>query len=485
MPDQPIIPRRANWPLLAALALALLSCLPVLLAATPQMGDYPAHMARYHVMLDGGRSADLARHYVFEWKWMGNLGADLLVRPLAALMGLEAAGRFISALMPVLIGLGIVAVEWTLRRRIGVGTFLALAFVWAPPQLMGFLNYGLSLGLALFAFALWVRLEGKTWRWALFLPVGIAVWLAHVSGWGVLGIMVFGYEWSRRKNWRAFMAPWPLTMPLLPLLFGGGTKGALSWGPHVWIYKWAIWTRAMRDVDYLVDTTSLLIVLAVLLLAFVTRRIDGRFGWATLILVVGSIAMPRSIFGGDYADYRLISAGLMVGCLAVDWKGAPRLALWLAPLLFLVRLGVTSENWAAQGRQSEVLLTALDHIPQGARVASVVMVQRGRWSFDPREHISGWAVVRRDALTNSNFAVPGVHMLRQREHLDHFVDPSHRLFTYPGQHIDLSQFRPAAHADYLWYIGEEEPAVLPKGARVIYRTPGSLLARLANRPTRR
>ena len=108
--------------------------------------------------------------------------------------------------MPVLIGLGIIAVEWALRRRIGVGTFLALAFVWAPPQLMGFLNYGLSLGLSLLAFALWVRLEGWRWRWALFLPIGALVWLAHVSGWGVLGIMVFGYEWSRSKTWRAFVA---------------------------------------------------------------------------------------------------------------------------------------------------------------------------------------------------------------------------------------------------------------------------------------
>ena len=480
MTAKPTNPARLNLTLLAALALAMLSCLPVLLAATPQMGDYAAHMARYHVMLDGGQSADLARHYTFQWKWVGNLGADLLVRPLAALFGLEPAGRLIAGIMPVLIGLGIIAVEWALHRRIGVGAFLALAFIWAPPQLMGFLNYGLSLALALFAFALWVWLDGKRWRWALFLPIGIAAWLAHVSGWGVLGIMVFGYEWSRGKNWRAFIAPWPLTMPALPLLFGGGAKGALSWGPHVWIYKWAIWQRAMRDVDYWLDTASLLIVLAVLVLAFVTRRIDGRLGWAALILLAGSIAMPRSIFGGDYADYRLISAGLMLGCLAIDWRDAPRLALWCAPLLFLVRLGVTAENWLVQGRQADVLLTALDHIPQGASVASVVMVQRGRWSFDPREHISGWAVVHRNALVNSNFAVRGVHMMQLREPLDHFVDPSHRMFTWPGQHIDLARFRPAAHAQYLWYVGEEEPAVLPSDAQVIYRTPGSLLARLAN-----
>jgi hypothetical protein len=31
----------------------------------------------------------------------------------------------------------------------------------------------------------------------------------------------------------------------------------------------------------------------------------------------------------------------------------------------------------------------------------------------------------------------------------------------------------------LWYIGKVEPVALPPGAEVIYRTPGSLLARLA------
>ena len=40
--------------LLLALALALLSCLPVLMAARPQMTDYPSHLARYYIMLDGG-----------------------------------------------------------------------------------------------------------------------------------------------------------------------------------------------------------------------------------------------------------------------------------------------------------------------------------------------------------------------------------------------------------------------------------------------
>ena len=59
---------------LCAVLLAIAACLPVLVARYPQMSDYPAHLARYYVMLDHGRSADLARWYVFQWKWSGNVG---------------------------------------------------------------------------------------------------------------------------------------------------------------------------------------------------------------------------------------------------------------------------------------------------------------------------------------------------------------------------------------------------------------------------
>ncbi|MFN5244862.1 MAG: hypothetical protein ACK5B7_10570, partial [Novosphingobium sp.] len=205
---------------LLGLVLAVLTCLPVLVAKYPQMVDYAAHLARYYVMLERGENAFLQRYYEFDWKWSGNLGADLLVQPLAALFGLEAAGRIIAGLVPLLTALGILAVEWSLRRRIGLASLLALCFVWSPSLILGFLNFGLAQAAALFAFAAWVRLEDKPWRPLLFMPLGVLVWVLHVSGWGMLGILVFGYEWHRRKDLSAFFAPWPLFLPFASLFLG-------------------------------------------------------------------------------------------------------------------------------------------------------------------------------------------------------------------------------------------------------------------------
>ena len=478
-------PAGEAFPQWLVVALAVLSCLPALVSRYPQMTDYAAHLARFRVMLDGGKSPFLAQFYTFEWAWSGNLGADLLIWPMAALFGLERGGWLIVLALPLLMGAAIMSVEWALRRRIGASSVLAFLFIWSPSLLLGFLNFTLALALALFTFAGWVLLEGRRWRPLVMVPASVLVWVCHVSGWGVLGLMVFGYEWSRDKSWRAFLAPWPLTLPFaLMLATGGGGAGAVLYGDHVAIYKRAIWERAMRDQHEWLDKGSLAVIALLLAGAALKRRLDPRLGWAAALLLVGSILMPRHIAGGDYADYRLIPVGMMVACLAADLR-LPARIVWLVPAFYLLRLTVTTASWHTDSRETERLMLALDHVPVGARMASAVAVRRGVWGFNHFEHIGAWAVVRRDALVNANFAVPGLHMLRLRNGPPGFTDPSQRVFVRPGERVDLAAFAPAAHADWLWYAGKVPAATLPAGARIVWRDGDAILARLANRPAGR
>ena len=67
--------------LILGLFLALLSAMPFIVAKAPQLTDYPSHLARYYIMLDGGQNPFLARYYDFHWIFTGNLGADLLIWP--------------------------------------------------------------------------------------------------------------------------------------------------------------------------------------------------------------------------------------------------------------------------------------------------------------------------------------------------------------------------------------------------------------------
>ena len=472
--------REALW---LAIGLALLSCLPVLVAARPQMTDYPSHLARYYIMLDQGHSAWLARYYAFNWRWSGNLGVDLLIWPMAKLFGLEPAARIITAIVPPLTGLAMIAVEWTLRRRIGVGTMLALVTIWSPALIIGLLNFSLAFALALFAFAGWVRLEGWRWRWLLYVPIGGIVWLCHLAGWGVLGVLVLGYEWHRRPGFRALLAPWPLAFPALAMIQGGGPPGMLAYGQNVANFKKTIWFMALRDQSWWFDIDSLGALLAACLAAAAFRRFDGRLGWAAVMFALLSLVLPRHLGGGDYTDYRLVAVALSAGCLAIDWS-PPRILLWLAPLLYLVRLGLTTSVWYSDSREVEGMLRALDRVPQGARIAAAVVME-DVWATDTFQHVPSYATIRRDALVNTHFAEPGVHMLQLREGGPEFKDPSQRIQRGPGEPVDLASFAPAKDAEYLWYIGGETPMTLPPGAEVIYRTPRSLMARLAKAPPAR
>ncbi|NBC35043.1 hypothetical protein GTZ99_00555 [Novosphingobium sp. FSY-8] len=477
------------------IVLALISALPVIVARYPMMSDYPAHLARYRVMLDGGANPDLARHYGFVWQWTGNVGIDLLIGPFAQLFGLEQAGRVLTGIIPPLTGLALVAVSWVLRRRVGIGTLLAMAFVWSPMMLIGLLNFAAGQALALWVFAGWVALRRYWWRDSLMVPAGVLVWVFHLSAWAILGVLVFGYEFSQRRTaanptgapwWRAFIAPWPLLGPLVVMALLPGTSGAFSYGNYWWVYKQAIWLKAMRDTSYALDFLGLVAVLAAVALATAQRWIDDRLGWAALMLLAMTIAVPRHISGGDYADYRLVTSGLMVACLAIDWPRAGTvLGVWArvgtlaVSALYLARLAVTTLTWGQGAAQMERYLQALDHIPRGARVASAVVVDSGRWELNRFEHIGAYAVVRREALSNANFAVANVHMLRIRDASRGFVDPSHRILQAADRPVDLADFAPAREADWLWYVGQRLPDRLPLGAVVVWSAPGTLIARLA------
>jgi len=471
-------PRQA---LVLALMLAVLAMLPFFVVHYPQQGDYASHLARYHVMLAGAGNADLAQHYAFEWRLGGNLGVDLLVAGLAPLLGLERAAWLISAAIPLLTGLGIIAAELALRRRVGVGAVLAFAAIWSPALSTGFANFCLALALALFGLALWVWLEERRWRWAVMLPWAMLTWLCHLAGWGVLGVLLAGYEWSRAKSLRAALACWPLTLPLLPIVLGqsGGT-GATAYGEPLLAYKMGIWIKALRDRVFLLDFLTPLLLIVAMLMAARRRRFDMRLGWAALALAGLSLALPRHLAVGDYADYRLVAAALMIGALAIDWA-PPRWMLGAASLLFLARLAATTLAWQGESRQLDAALTVLDRLPRGARVAGAVAVDQSRWALDPFEHAPSYAAVRRDALVNSHFAGDGFHMLTLKQASAEFADPSQRLLLAAGQAPDLTDFAPAREADYLWYLGPVPPAALPAGSVIVARAPGSLLLRLASR----
>lgn len=471
---------RDRWTVVALL-LALIASAPPIFSPYPQMTDYPAHLARWYVMLVHKTNPLIDQYYGFRWAWSGNLGADLLIYPLAALFGLETGGRIILILIPALTGLAIVTVERTLRGRVGVGSLLAMTAIWSPAMIMGFLNFTLSVALALFAFAFWVRSAEWKWRSAAFVPIGMVVWLSHQSGWGVLGIMVFCYEWyQRRKLIPSVLATMPLWLPVVPtVLAGQQAPGSMNYGPRVLWVKWVEWKTAFRDREGYLDIATTCFFVAIPFIALWFRRLDLRLALAALALALLALVIPRHLGGGDYADYRLIGVALLLGALAIDWR-APGWLMPVAALPFLYRIMITTLAWQGHSAEVSQMLGALDRMPQGAKVAYAFEEVTGLWPTPSFGHIGSYATVRRDALVNCQFAIPGVHMLQIKQPGWNFVDPSQRFMVRGLKRVDLTKFKAAQVADYLWYYGERMPEKLPANVEieVLYRTKHSFFARL-------
>ena len=108
------------------LALVLLSMLPLLWPDVPPLLDLPGHMGRYRVQLDLATSPDLQQYYGFHWAMIGNLGVDLLIEPLAPLIGLEAAVKLIVLLIPALTVGGLLWVAYEVHGRVPPTALFAL-----------------------------------------------------------------------------------------------------------------------------------------------------------------------------------------------------------------------------------------------------------------------------------------------------------------------------------------------------------------------
>ena len=135
-------------------AMAALAIVPLLWPTIPPLVDLPGHMGRYRVQLAIGDHPWLGNWYDFRWQLIGNLGIDLLVVPLAKVFGLELAVKLIVLTIPPLTVSGLLWIAREVHGRIPATALFALPLAYSYPFQFGFVNFALSMALALNLFAL-------------------------------------------------------------------------------------------------------------------------------------------------------------------------------------------------------------------------------------------------------------------------------------------------------------------------------------------
>lgn len=465
--------------------LALLSAVPFLVAPLPMQPDWFSHVGRYHVMNESAGDPFLPLYYAFEWRLVGNLGVDLLVRLLGPLFGTERAAILVVGLIPPLGVGGLYALVRAADGRVGPGALAALPLLYAMPFTMGFLNFCLAQALAFWAAAGWLRLAGAApaLRAGFAAAAGALVWIAHIAGWGILLILLACLElgalrrsaFDPRALAQAAIRLSPFALPLIPTLLWRAGGGAASAAIDPWSLEMkGLWLRTLfRDESQALDVaTGFLVYLLILILLgqLLFRRAGASAGLlgAGLLLSLLFLLLPHMLLGSYYADMRLLPAALMLLLVAIVPR-SPRLSLAVAAAglaLFAARIAVTAAGWHQRATAIERDLAVLDHVPRGSRIA--VMASRSLcWGWTPRgfEHVPSLAIVRRHAFVNSQWDQPGANPMRPiyNRGRDFNAVPSN-LLGGPDRRCEgrplseVLKILPRDRFDFVWLFEWELPA---------------------------
>lgn len=477
------------WQTRTFVALAtLIAIVPLLWPEIPPLVDLPGHMGRYRVQLTALNQAPwLAEWYNFEWSLIGNLGIDLLVVPFAKLFGLELGVKLIVMTIPALTVAGLLWIAREVHGRIPPTAMFALPLAYSYPFQFGFVNFALSMGLALCLFALWLRMArlGRIGlRAIVFVALSCLLWLCHTFGWGVLGVLAFSAEMIRQhdarkdagsshwvQSWiRAGLGCVPLALPMILMIFWrsgdhvtGQTADWFNWQAKV---AWVM--MVLRDRWEFWDIASTAVFLLVLFKAVRDPAIEysRNLVLSALFLAAVFLLLPRIVFGSAYADMRLAPFVVAVALIAIRPKVGMTVrhagvVAMLGMSFFLARTAGTTASYWLFDRDYDTELAALDKLPKGARLVSFVGTNcRNEWKMSRLEHLPAIALVRKLAYTNDQWSMPGAQLLTARySKAGIFAHDPSEIVT-PGwcprewwKPIDFSIARfPREAFDYVWLI---------------------------------
>lgn len=432
----------------AAVILLCLALTPVLLVQIPPLVDYPNHLARIHILADGGHNQFLRQYYEIHWDLLPNLAIDLLLPPLLLVVSIETAGKLFLGLILIFLAAGTMALHRALHHRWSPWPLLAFFFLYNSVLLWGFLNYLLGLGLALLTCALWITLRNRAARLLvpLFSVLALVLFFAHLFAFGVFALVVLSYEsasWWRERHGggrdRDSSLAKALPTIVLPLLllplsptFRTGPADYPFWlrglppPPAVTFLPLNVKVEAFKGV-LRTEHQGLDRVTAVLLVSLVGVGLVRR-QWSLhpsmylpLAATLGAaLAMPASIGTTTVVDIRMPVVVVLLAIASSDWPNRRR--RWFLPvalvfsLLFVMRMAVITEGWLETDRHYRQFTAALDQLPEGTRLLSAIKLA----SYDadsPRDsrvpelrplvNLSCWSIIRRSAFVSNLFTAPG------------------------------------------------------------------------------
>ncbi len=517
----------------ALLGTVLLSVIPALLVRIPPMLDYPNHYVRLWLITGGAALPPLSRMYAVDWSGAStNIAIDLVAWALGGLAPVGVIGPLVLMLAIALPPLGIAL----LGRRLfptpsGSGHWwhlLCFLLAWNWVLIAGYLNFEISLGLALCGAALDAGLARHGYRALapLRIVTGGIVLIAHPFGFvfyaALLGGLALGASFAplrgasglRRALVRLVLAALPVAVPFVLLVLfaptlpgghGGHHPGTIVWQEPSLSAHVSVLLTGIKTYRFSIDALFGLLLALPAFIALLQRRLRVHAGLliVAITLTIVSLLMPRLIFGIAGVDTRVPCMVALAFAVAVlpDMRLSRR-AIMVATVACMAVVGARSawigHVWLDRQPDFASLGRALSHVPAGAAVlplehlpstAQIAQAPTGRFlGNNPLFwHYPTLAVMDRRAFVPTLFTAAGEQPIRvlppwdaisiaagQPEAIDRLGDPSAKMASYVKRWRECFDYILVVNADMPNAGGPlpASPAIVPiadEGFARLYR----------------
>ncbi len=458
---------------------------PLLVVDIPPLLDYPNHLARLFVIAHGAQDAHLSRFYETRWGVIPDLAIDILFPPLLRVLPVYVAGRVMLAFVLLLGVAGVAAYSRAVFGQVRAWALASVLVAYNVAFLLGFLNFLISLGLALGFAAAWIVWRER--RPVASIAFGVAatsvLFFAHLMGVAFFCILVASSEleavwrvWrGGGKAWRVFAVRAAMAAPLLipPLVLYGFTKfhdtPALFEQSPWWMKAWQS-VAGFIEYDFQLDMVSAALVYGggALCLLLGRARFAPKSVFAFASLAVLFLMLPFGVKGTHWLDLRpaIMLTFLIFGGFTpvrLPWRAGSTFAAGLA-LLFVVRTATVAWVWHAHQADIDEYRAVIDRIPPGSRVFVVDVTQDeapeywrdgrpGRlMSVDRRLdfHIPAMILIERRAFWPGLFADPAQQPVIRRQPYDDLAQYFWTMPTHEQLVADPSLFAEfACRAGYI------------------------------------
>jgi len=378
------------WAAAAALLVVLL--VPLLMVDVPPVLDYPNHLARYFVLAHPD-DPFLSQVYAPHWRILPNLGMDVIGAALLKVSSLHVGGRILLALSLLMPVIGAIVYHRVVFGRFSYWSLASGVVAYNAVFFLGFMNFLLSLGLALIGAAAWIALRRRN-RNVAAVVIGAAfaalTFFSHIFGVALFALLIGSEEMARIVRARRDRAPvfretavsaLLLTLALAPAvalyLASPLSEAGAGVGPWRGLAKlWDLFAPVMTtsEVVTMLSVAALLITLG---LAIRGARVAPALPLTLLVLAAGFVIVPAMYKGGSFLDIRLAVMAAVLLFAGMLPQLSPRRAAAVAALvtaLIAGRSAYVAQDWYDHRRDLAELRAAIAHVEPGERV----LMARGR-----------------------------------------------------------------------------------------------------------